>query len=252
MFQFHWNSFNSKYWKFRKILKLFLSPWPKSLVLAQCVSLLQPVCPLFFLTPLSPTNIFIHGPTPKKNPRLSLIHVRHLPTSYPPPTTPSHAALTTSTATPDWLPHSQWSTKPNAVILSGGAASSCPLQYIQNSAWDHSWGEQDPLHISRCSLFWIQPAHALVNLSMFQSIPCLFWSIYHTTTCSLMLAMCSHKGDPKIHPDAPRNACGMPTIVGQVCRIITPWSSTQVTIHHNHPVFIMWHVTADSIVETIS
>jgi hypothetical protein len=87
---------------------------------------------------------------------------------------------------------------------------------------------------------------------MFQSIPCLFWSIYQTTSCSLMLAMCSHKGGPKIHPDAPRNACGVRTVAGWVCRVITPWSPTQLAIHHNHLVFILSHVTVDSIVQTVS
>jgi hypothetical protein len=138
------------------------------------------------------------------------------------------------------------------VILFGGDASWFPLQHIQNSSWDHSWGEQDLLCISRCSLFWIQPAHTLINLSVFQSIPCLFWSIYHITTCSLMLSTCSHKVDTKIHPDAPKNACGMQTVVGWVCLVITPWSPTQVTIHHNHLVLIMSHITVDSIVQTIS
>jgi hypothetical protein len=165
---------------------------------------------------------------------------------------PSHAALTTSTAARDWRPHSWWSTQPNVVNLFGGDVSWCPLQHIQNWDWDYSWGEKDLLHIGHCSLFWIQPAHALVNLSVFQSIPCLFWSIYHTTTCSLMLATCSLKGDPRIHPDAPRNACGIPTVAGWVCHVITLWSPTQVTIHHNHLVFVMQHVTADSIVRTVS
>jgi hypothetical protein len=31
-----------------------------------------------------------------------------------------------------------------------------------------------------------------------------------------------------------------------------PWSRTQVNIHHNHLVFIMSHITADSIVQTVS
>jgi hypothetical protein len=94
--------------------------------------------------------------------------------------------------------------------------------------------------------------HTLVNLFVFQSIPCLFWCIYHTTTCALMLSKCSHKGDPMIHPDAPRNACGMQIVAGWACRVFTPWYPTQVTIHHNHLVFIMSHVTADRIVQTLS
>jgi hypothetical protein len=138
------------------------------------------------------------------------------------------------------------------VILFGGEASWCPLQRIENSNWDDRWCEQDLLHISCRSLFWFWLAHTQVNLSVFQAIPCLFWSIYHTTTCSLMFAMCSHKGNPKIHSDAPRNAYGMQTVAGRVCCVITPWSPTQVTIHHNHLVFIMSHITTDSIVQTVS
>jgi hypothetical protein len=87
---------------------------------------------------------------------------------------------------------------------------------------------------------------------MLKSITWLFWSMYHTTTCCLMLDTCSHKWYPKIHPDAPRNACGVPTITRQVYRVITTWYPTQVTIHHNHLVFIMSHITADSIVQIVS
>jgi hypothetical protein len=35
-------------------------------------------------------------------------------------------------------------------------------------------GDQDLLHIDRCSLIWIYPTHSLVILSMLQSIPSLF------------------------------------------------------------------------------
>jgi hypothetical protein len=97
--------------------------------------------------------------------------------------------------------------------------------------------------------FWIQPAHALVNISLFQSIPCLFGCIYDTTTCSEMLATFFHKQFPKIHTDSPRNACGVQTAAGRVSRVINPWSPTQVTIHHYHLVFIMLHITEDSIVQ---
>jgi hypothetical protein len=186
--------------------------------------------------------------------------VRHLPTSSPPPKTPSHApslppsraALATSTAAPDWRPRSRRSTQPNVVILFGEDAYWCPLQHIQNSARDQTRGDQDLLRIGRCSLFWIQPAHALVNLSVYQSIPCLFRCIYHTTTCYLMLATCSHKGDPKIHPDAPRNACGVRTVAGWVCRVLTPWSPNHLIMMNDHYVFIMFHITYDIIVQTLS
>jgi hypothetical protein len=87
---------------------------------------------------------------------------------------------------------------------------------------------------------------------MFQSIPCFFGCIFHTTMCSLMLSTCSHKGFPKIHPDAPRKVCGMQTAARRVCRVTTLWSPTHMTIHHNHLVFIMFHITADSIVQTVS
>jgi hypothetical protein len=135
------------------------------------------------------------------------------------------------------------------VILFGGDASWCPLQHIQNSAWVLTRGDQDLVRIGRCSLFWILPAHALVNLSMFQAIPCLFEGIYHTTMCSHMLSTFSLEWFPKIHPDAPRNACGVQNAAGLVYRIITPWSPTQVTINHHHLMFIMLHVSADSIVQ---
>jgi hypothetical protein len=176
--------------------------------------------------------------------------------SSPPPETPSHAprlppsraALATSTAAPDWWPRFRRSTQPNAVILFAGDASWCPLQHIQNSASDKTRGDRDLFRIGRCSLFWIQPAHSLVNPSMFQSIPCLFECTYHTTTCSLMLATCSHQGDSKIHLDAPRNACGVRTAAGGVCRILTHRSPNQVIMLNDHYVFIMFHVTYNIIV----
>jgi hypothetical protein len=104
--------------------------------------------------------------------------VRHLPTSSPPPKTPSHApsllpsraALATSNAAPDWQPCSRRYTQPNAVILFREDAYWCPLQHIQNSAWDQSRGDQDLLHIGRCSLFWIQPAHAPINPSVYHNM----------------------------------------------------------------------------------
>jgi hypothetical protein len=108
------------------------------------------------------------------------------------------------------------------------------------------------LRIGRCSLFWIQLAHALVNTSVYQSIPCLFGCIYHTTTCSLMLATCSHKGDPKIHPDAPRNACGVRTTAERVCRVLTHRSPNKVTMLNDHYVFVMFHITYHIIVQTLS
>jgi hypothetical protein len=108
------------------------------------------------------------------------------------------------------------------------------------------------LRIGRCSLFWIQPAHDLVNPSVYQSISCLFGCIYHTTTCSLMLATCSHKGDLKIHLDAPRNACDVRTAAGRVCRVLTHRSPNQVIMLNDHYVFIMFHISYDIIVQIIS
>jgi hypothetical protein len=117
---------------------------------------------------------------------------------------------------------------------------------------DQTQGDQDLLRIGRCSLFWIQPAHALVNPSMYQSIPCIFGCIYHATTCSLMLATCSHKGYPKIHPDAPRNACAVRTATGRVCRVLTHGSPNQVIMLNDHYVFVMFHSTCNIIVQTLS
>jgi hypothetical protein len=108
------------------------------------------------------------------------------------------------------------------------------------------------LRIIRCFQFWIQPVHTLVNPSVYQSIYCLFGCIYHTTTCSLMLATCSHKGDPKIHPDAPRNACGVRTAAGRVCHVLTLRSPNQVIMLNDHYVFIMFHITYDIIVQILS
>jgi hypothetical protein len=180
--------------------------------------------------------------------------------SSPPPKTPSHAprlppsraALVTSTAAPDWWSRSRRSIQPNAVIVFGEDVYWCPIQHIQNSAWDQTRGDQDLLRIGRCSLFWIQPAHALVNPSVYQSITCLFGCFYHTTTCSLMLATRSHKGDPKMHPDAPRNACGVRTAAGWVCRVLTNRSPNQVVMLNDHYVFVMFHITCDIIVQTLS
>jgi hypothetical protein len=141
-----------------------------------------------------------------------------------PPTSPAYhhrVALMNSTAAPGWWPPSRWFTQPNEVILFGDDATCCPLKHIQNSAWDQTWGDHDVLRISHYSLFWIQPTHSLVNISVFWLIPYLFGCIYHTTTCSLMLYTHSHKGDPKIHPDAPRNACGVQTATRWVFRVFT-------------------------------
>jgi hypothetical protein len=94
-------------------------------------------------------------------------------------------------------------------------------------------------------LFWIEPPPSLVNLSVSQSITCLFGHIYHTTTCS-------QKGSPKIHHDAPRNACGMHIDARWVCHVLTLRSPNQVITLNNHHVFIMFHITCDIIVQTIS
>jgi hypothetical protein len=67
-----------------------------------------------------------------------------------------------------------------------------------------------------------------------------------------MLATCSHKGDPKIHPDAPRNACGVRTATGRVYRVLTHRSPNQVIMLNDHYVFIMFHITYDIIVQTLS
>jgi hypothetical protein len=85
----------------------------------------------------------------------------------------------------------------------------------------------------------------LYNIS---KIPCLFVLIYHTTMCSLMLATCSHKGFPKIHPDAPRNACGVWTIARRVYRVLTRQSPTQLIIQNNDHVLSMSHVSYDIII----
>jgi hypothetical protein len=91
-----------------------------------------------------------------------------------------------------------------------------------------------------------------VKSTVLQSIPCLFGCIYHTTTCSQMLATFSHKRYPKIYPDAPRNACGVRTAAGQVCLVLTHRCPNQVTILSNHHVFIMLHATCNIIVQTLS
>jgi hypothetical protein len=67
-----------------------------------------------------------------------------------------------------------------------------------------------------------------------------------------MLAMCSHKGYPRIYPDAPRNACGVWTAAGRVCRVLTHRSPNQLTMLNDHYVFIMFHITYDIIVQTLS
>jgi hypothetical protein len=138
------------------------------------------------------------------------------------------------------------------VILFGEDEYWYPLQHIKNSAWDQTLGDQDLLRIGRCSLFWIQSAHGLVNPSVYQSIPCLFGCIYHTTTCFLMLATCFHKEYPKIHPAAPRNACGVWTAAGWVCHVLTHRSPNQLIMLNDHYVFIMFHITYDIIIQTLS
>jgi hypothetical protein len=67
-----------------------------------------------------------------------------------------------------------------------------------------------------------------------------------------MLATFSHKGNPRIHPDAPRNACGMRTAAGRVCCVLTHESPNQVIILSNHHVFVMFHVIYNIIVQTLS
>jgi hypothetical protein len=67
-----------------------------------------------------------------------------------------------------------------------------------------------------------------------------------------MLATCSHKGDPKIHPDAPRNACHVRIAARQVCCVLTRRSPNQVIMLNDHFVFIMFHVTYNIIVQTLS
>jgi hypothetical protein len=67
-----------------------------------------------------------------------------------------------------------------------------------------------------------------------------------------MLATCYHKGDPKIHPDAPRNACGVRTAAGRVCCVLTHRSPNPVIMLNDHYVFVMFHITYDIIVQTLS
>jgi hypothetical protein len=85
--------------------------------------------------------------------------------------------------------------------------------------------------------------HVLIN-----SFP--FWMHLSYRNVFPDVSYVSQKWFPKIHPDAPRNACSVQNGVGRVCRVITPWSPTQVIIHHHHLVFIMLHITEDSIVQT--
>jgi hypothetical protein len=70
--------------------------------------------------------------------------------------------------------------------------------------------------------------------------------------CSLILAICSHNEDPKIHPNAPRNVCGVRTAAGRVCCVLTRRSPNQVIIQNNNYAFIMFHITYHIIVETLS
>jgi hypothetical protein len=81
-------------------------------------------------------------------------------------------------------------------------------------------------------------------------VPILMHRSYHNVFPDVSYVF--PKGFPKIHPDAPRNACGVRTAAGRVCRVITPRSPTQVTIHHNNLMFIMFHVTVDIRVQTVS
>jgi hypothetical protein len=67
-----------------------------------------------------------------------------------------------------------------------------------------------------------------------------------------MLATFSQKGDPKIHPDTPRNACGLPLNKFAVFSPPPPRSPNQVIILSNHHVLVMFHVTYDIIVKTLS
>jgi hypothetical protein len=92
----------------------------------------------------------------------------------------------------------------------------------------------------------------MVNPSVLQSITYLFGCIYHTKMCSQILATFSYKGDPKIHPDAPRNVCGVRTAAGRFCRVLTHRSPNQMIILSNNHVFVMFHVTYDIIVQTLS
>jgi hypothetical protein len=55
-----------------------------------------------------------------------------------------------------------------------------------------------------------------------------------------------------IHPDAPRNACGVRTAAGRVCRVLTHRSPNQVIMLNDRYVFIMFHITYDIIVQTLS
>jgi hypothetical protein len=67
-----------------------------------------------------------------------------------------------------------------------------------------------------------------------------------------MLATCPHKEYPKIHPAAPRNSCGVRTAAGRVCRVLTNRSPNQVIMLNDHYVFIMFHITYDIIIQTLS
>jgi hypothetical protein len=60
-----------------------------------------------------------------------------------------------------------------------------------------------------------------------------------------------HKGDTRIHPDAPRNTCAVQTAVGQVCHVLTLRSHIQLIILNNHHVFIMFHIIYDIVVQTV-
>jgi hypothetical protein len=70
--------------------------------------------------------------------------------------------------------------------------------------------------------------------------------------CSLMLATCSYEGDTKFHPNAPRNVSGVWTAAGRDCRVLTLRSPNQMIIQNYHLMFVMFHVTMDIIVQTVS
>jgi hypothetical protein len=60
------------------------------------------------------------------------------------------------------------------------------------------------------------------------------------------------KGFLKMHPDAPRNSCGVQIAAGRVYCVLTTRSPIEVSIDQNHHVFAMFHITANVRIHTVS
>jgi hypothetical protein len=181
LLEFDQNWFKSKSWKIRKLFKPFLSSWSQSLSLAKSIFLPQPVCLSFSLALFPPkqtldSSLYKWDTSPRPLHPLKLL--RHPQAAAVECfSRDQHCGPSMTTVFPMIYP-----TK-----CSDSFRRWCAL--MSSSAYPKFSFSSHLRRPGSCSHQPLLPvlditSTRLLNLSVFQSIPCLFGCIYQTTTCS--------------------------------------------------------------------